>query len=77
MRNRTDCVEQMSLLLNLERPQDATDYWEPGSPLQAQLTADEARKSLWAMIMPKETLMILMCWSLVQDAKALGALQSE
>lgn len=34
----------MSLLLNLERPQDAMDYWEPGSPLQAQLTADEVRK---------------------------------
>lgn len=33
----------MSLLLNLERPQDAMDYWEPGSPLQAQLTADEVR----------------------------------
>lgn len=36
---------QMSLLLNLERPQDAVDYWEPGSPLQAQLTSDEARKN--------------------------------
>lgn len=34
----------MSLLLNLERPQDAMDYWEPGSPLQAQLTADEVSK---------------------------------
>eukprot|EP00752_Nemacystus_decipiens_P010406 g9273.t1 len=34
-------LAQMSLLLNLERPQDAMDYWEPGSPLQAQLTADE------------------------------------
>ncbi|CAM9734501.1 unnamed protein product, partial [Ascophyllum nodosum] len=31
----------VSMLLNLERPQDAADYWEPGSPLQAQLTADE------------------------------------
>lgn len=35
----------MSLLLNLERPQSAADYWEPGSPLQAQLTADEVRGS--------------------------------
>ncbi|CAM9416509.1 unnamed protein product [Sphacelaria rigidula] len=34
-------LAQMSLLLNLERPQSAADYWEPGSPLQAQLTADE------------------------------------
>lgn len=38
---RCALVPQVSLLLNLERPQDAADYWEPGSPLQAQLTADE------------------------------------
>lgn len=31
------------MLLNVERPQDAAEYWEPGSPLQAQLTADEVR----------------------------------
>lgn len=34
---------QVSMLLNVERPQDAAEYWEPGSPLQAQLTADEVR----------------------------------
>lgn len=37
---------QMSMLLNLERPQDAIEYWEPGSPLQAQLTADEVRREV-------------------------------
>ncbi|CAN0300466.1 unnamed protein product [Pylaiella littoralis] len=54
----------MSLLLNLERPQDAMDYWEPGSPLQAQLTADEvigvlqqrddfAREDLASLVLPE------------------------
>ncbi|CAB1096950.1 unnamed protein product [Ectocarpus sp. CCAP 1310/34] len=54
----------MSLLLNLERPQDAMDYWEPGSPLQAQLTANEvvsvlqqredfAREDLASLVLPE------------------------
>ncbi|CBJ31353.1 conserved unknown protein [Ectocarpus siliculosus] len=57
-------LAQMSLLLNLERPQDAMDYWEPGSPLQAQLTADEvvsvlqqredfAREDLASLVLPE------------------------
>ncbi|CAM9388356.1 unnamed protein product [Choristocarpus tenellus] len=35
-------LAQMALLLNLDRPQAANDYWETGTTLKAQLTAEEA-----------------------------------
>ncbi|CAM9973975.1 unnamed protein product, partial [Discosporangium mesarthrocarpum] len=36
-----DCILGMALLLNLDRPQSVADYWEAGTALKAQLTAEE------------------------------------